>query len=322
MRPYFRPSSGRRSLLAEYSGQLGILVRRRHAEMGLIAARQEAERNAEVMYAAMLGAEAANRAKTEFLANMSHELRTPLNAIIGFSHLVAERGHKISQAQVSSYAQDIHNAGQHLLTEVNRILDLAKIEAGRAELQEEWFDVLDAATTSATFVRAQAEASGLTLTLDVPSSLPSLYGDRQYFKQILINLLSNAVKFTPRGGSVTLRADIDADGWLDISVSDTGIGIAEEELWKALMPFTQVSSELSRRYEGTGLGLPLSKGFVELHGGTLSIDSEKDRGTRVTVRFPPDRMRRESAHGALGHRSVSAPSETRGSSKNSESAAK
>jgi signal transduction histidine kinase len=262
--------------------------------MGLVAARQEAERNAEVMHAAMLGAEAANRAKTEFLANMSHELRTPLNAIIGFSHLMMERAHKLPQAQISAYAQDIHNAGQHLLTEVNRILDLAKIEAGRAELQEEWFDIPEATATSATLVRTQAENAGLTLMLDIAPALPMLYGDRQYFKQILINLLSNAVKFTPRGGSVAMSARIAADGWLDITVSDTGIGIAEDELWKALMPFAQVSSELSRRYEGTGLGLPLSKGFVELHGGTLSIGSEKNRGTRVTVRFPPDRLRREN----------------------------
>jgi signal transduction histidine kinase len=293
-------------LLAEYSSQLGILVRRRHAEMGLVAARQEAERNAEIMHAAMLGAEAANRAKTEFLANMSHELRTPLNAIIGFSHLMAERGHRISPQQISAYAHDIHNAGQHLLTEVNRILDLAKIEAGRAELQEEWFDMPEAVATAASFVRPQSESAGLTLTLDIAPGLPALYGDHQYFKQILINLLSNAVKFTPRGGSVTLTAKIEADGWLDISVADTGIGIAEDDLWKALMPFAQVSSELSRRYEGTGLGLPLSKGFVELHGGTLDIDSEKGRGTKVTVRFPPDRMRPNTAPGGapdmLGYR--------------------
>jgi signal transduction histidine kinase len=289
-------------LLAEYSGQLGILVRRHHAEMGLIAARQEAERNAEVMRAAMLGAEAANRAKTEFLANMSHELRTPLNAIIGFSHLMMERGNDIPISQITAYAQDINNAGQHLLTEVNRILDLAKIEAGRAELQEEWFDLLEAATTSTSFVRPQVDASGLTLILDVAPSLPTLYGDRQYFKQILINLLSNAVKFTPRGGSVTLAARITEDGWLEILVADTGIGIAENELWKALMPFTQVSSELSRRYEGTGLGLPLSKGFVELHGGTLGIDSKKGLGTTVTVRFPPQRLRKERLPGTYGHR--------------------
>jgi signal transduction histidine kinase len=304
-------------LLAEYSGQLGILVRRRHAEMGLIAARQEAERNAEIMHAAMLGAEAANRAKTEFLANMSHELRTPLNAIIGFSHLLIERGNRITPMQATAYAQDIHNAGEYLLREVNRILDHAKIEAGRAELQEEYFDLHEAASTSASFVRPQAETAGLTLILNVPPTIPALYGDPQYVKQILINLLSNAVKFTPRGGSVTLTAAIGEDGWLDISVTDTGIGIAEDELWKALMPFGQVSSDLSRRYEGTGLGLPLSKGFAELHGGTLSIHSEKDRGTKVTVRFPPSRLRRDGALAASAPNPVLSDS-----TRNPESAAK
>jgi signal transduction histidine kinase len=294
MRPYFRPLSGRRSLLAEYSGQLGILVRRRHAEMGLVAARQEAERNAEIMHAAMLGAEAANRAKTEFLANMSHELRTPLNAIIGFSQLMMDRHQATDPNRVGAYAKDINSAGMHLLAEVNRILDLAKIEAGRAELEEEWFDPAEAAEIPVTFVRPQAEGAGLTLAVAMPATLPQLYADKQYFKQILINLLSNAVKFTPRGGGVTLAAEIARDGWLAVSVADTGIGIAEEDVWKALVPFAQVSSDLSRKYEGTGLGLPLSKGFVEMHGGTLKIESEPRRGTKVTVRFPPDRTRTKS----------------------------
>jgi signal transduction histidine kinase len=291
MRPYFRPSSGRRSLLAEYSSQLGILVRRHHAEMGLIAARQEAERNAEIMHAAMLGAEAANRAKTEFLANMSHELRTPLNAIIGFSQLMSNPGQAGDARRVSAYAKDINTAGEQLLKEVNRILELAKIEAGRAELHEEWFDPAEAVGIPVSFVRPQADGAGQQLVVKMSEHLPQLYADQQYFKQILINLLSNAVKFTPRGGKVTLSADVAADGWLSVSVTDTGIGIAEEDIWKALVPFAQVSSDLSRKYEGTGLGLPLSKGFVEMHGGTLKIDSEPGRGTTVTVRFPPDRTR-------------------------------
>jgi len=257
----------------------------------LVAARQEAERNADIMHAAMLGAEAANRAKTEFLANMSHELRTPLNAIIGFSQLMTDRNQATNPARVTSYATDIHTAGMHLLAEVNRILDLAKIEAGRAELHEEWFDPAEAVEIPVTFVQPQADGAGLKLSVEMASGLPQLYGDRQYFKQILINLLSNAVKFTPRGGAVTLSATVSSDGWLDISVSDTGIGIAEEDIWKALVPFAQVSSDLSRKYEGTGLGLPLSKGFVEMHGGILKIDSEPGRGTTVTVRFPPDRTR-------------------------------
>ena len=291
MRSSFRPSSGRRSLLADYSSQLGILVRRHHAQMGLVAARQEAERNAEIMHAAMLGAEAANRAKTEFLANMSHELRTPLNAIIGFSQLMTNRNQATDPARVTAYAKDIHTAGEHLLREVNRILDLAKIEAGRAELHEEWFDPAEAVAIPVSFVRSQAEGAGQTLAVEMSRPLPQLYADQQYFKQILINLLSNAVKFTPRGGTVTLSAGVASDGWLSVSVSDTGIGIAEEDIWKALVPFAQVSSDLSRKYEGTGLGLPLSKGFVEMHGGTLKIDSEPGSGTTVTVRFPPDRTR-------------------------------
>jgi signal transduction histidine kinase len=308
MRPYFRPSSGRRSLLAEYSSQLGILVRRHHAEMGLVAARQEAERNAEIMHAAMLGAEAANRAKTEFLANMSHELRTPLNAIIGFSQLMTNPIQATNAERVTAYAKDIHTAGEHLLHEVNRILDLAKIEAGRAELHEEWFSPAAAAEVPVSFVRPQADGVGQTLDVSMPETLPELYADQQYFKQILINLLSNAVKFTPRGGVVTLAAAVASDGWLNVSVSDTGIGIAEEDVWKALVPFAQVSSDLSRKYEGTGLGLPLSKGFVEMHGGTLKIDSEPGRGTTVTVRFPPDRTRSVSpAH----HHLPSAESPTR-----------
>src|SRR3954469_18821268 len=291
MRQSFRPSSGRRSLLADYSSQLGMLVRRHHAQMGLVAARQEAERNADVMHAAMLGAEAANRAKTEFLANMSHELRTPLNAIIGFSQLMTNRNQAADPARVTAYAKDINTAGEHLLHEVNRILDLAKIEAGRAELHEEWFDPAEAVQVPVTFVRPQADGAGQTLTVAMEKGLPQLYADQQYFKQIMINLLANAVKFTPRGGQVTLSGSIASDGWLNVSVSDTGIGIAEEDVWKALVPFAQVSSDLSRKYEGTGLGLPLSKGFVEMHGGTLKIDSEPGRGTTVTVRFPPDRTR-------------------------------
>src|SRR5688500_2332578 len=191
MPSYFRPSSGRRSLLSDYSSQLGILVRRRHAEMGLVAARQEAERNAEITHAAMLGAEAANRAKTEFLANMSHELRTPLNAIIGFSQLMTDRNQATDPTRVTSYAHDIHTAGEQLLREVNRILELAKIEAGRAELHEEWFDPAEATEIPVSFVRLQAAGAGQTLSVEMAKNLPQLYADQDYFKKILINLLSN-----------------------------------------------------------------------------------------------------------------------------------
>jgi len=290
MRPYFRPSSGRRSLLAEYSSQLGILVRRRHAEMGLVAARQEAERNAEIMHAAMLGAEAANRAKTEFLANMSHELRTPLNAIIGFSQLMTDRRQALDPDRVTSYAKDIHTAGDHLLKEVNRILDLAKIEAGRAELDEEWFHPREAVEIPLSFVRPQADGAGQMLVVDMPSSLPQLYADQQYFKQILINLLSNAVKFTPSGGSVTVGVRYAAGSALMVSVSDTGIGMREEDIPLALSPFGQVAAAFARNHDGVGLGLPLARHLTELHQGRLEIESRIGEGTIVRLHFPAERL--------------------------------
>jgi signal transduction histidine kinase len=149
----------------------------------------------------------------------------------------------------------------------------------------------DLCRSSLAFINSQAVKKSIEVSYENDTSIVSLSADPRRVKQILINLLSNAVKFTPRGGSVKLSGTVLSDGWLDISVSDTGIGIAEEDIWKALVPFAQVSSDLSRKYEGTGLGLPLSKGFVEMHGGTLKIDSEPGRGTTVTVRFPPDRTR-------------------------------
>ncbi len=316
-----RLKSDRRSLLEQYGAQLGILVRRRHTEMALLGARMrrrhtemdllemriKAERNAESARLAMLGADAANRAKSEFLANMSHELRTPLNAIIGFSDLIIKQSEK-GQAETSSieYVRDINGAGHHLLEVVNAILDIARIEAGRLDLRDEWFELGNAMRLALSIIEKRAKDAELTLETDFMDPLPEVLGDQLQLKKIFINLLSNSTKFTLPGGRVTLKVSTD-EGWLVITVSDTGIGIAPENIWKALTPFLQVDSELSRKFEGTGLGLPLSKAIAELHGGSLDLASELTKGTSVTVRLPNERWR---ALGSTGAEAPAAP--TRG----------
>ncbi len=242
-------------------------------------------------------AEAANRAKSEFLANMSHELRTPLNAIIGFSELI-ELGSKAEAGDLrySEYARDIRESGHHLLDLINDILDLSKIEFGTEELDEEALEVSPVVGTALTLVKGRAERGEVRLSLDLPSDLPALRADKRKFKQILVNLLSNAIKFTPAGGEVTLRAWCRPDsGWV-FQVVDTGIGIDPADIPKALAPFQQVDGQLDRKYEGTGLGLPLTKGLVEIHGGSLDLQSRVGEGTTVTVRFPAARiLARETA---------------------------
>jgi len=282
--------SGRRSLLAEYSGQLGILVRRRHAEMGLIAARQEAERNAEVMHAAMLGAEAANRAKTEFLANMSHELRTPLNAILGFSEVLENGIAGPLQSRQMEYVGLVRQSGGHLLHVINEILDLARIDAGKLELDEEVVDPRRLVDQCLATVKDCAAAGLLGLSAEIGRDVPALMADRTRLMEILLNLLSNAIKFTELGGSVTLEARQAPDGGVAFVVRDTGSGMTAAEIEIAFEPFGQVDAGLSRRHAGTGLGLPLARKLTELHGGLLVVDSEKGRGTTVTVLLPPTRV--------------------------------
>ncbi|MCH8000544.1 MAG: PAS domain S-box protein [Proteobacteria bacterium] len=243
-------------------------------------------------------ARAADRAKSEFLAAMSHELRTPLNAIIGFSEIIkGETFGPVGSVQYRDYASDIHESGQHLLALINDILDLSKVESGVDELHEENIEVPEILESVLRLVQQRAENSRLELELDLSQDLPSLWADERKLKQILVNLLTNAIKFTDAGGKVTLRAWCRRDSGFVFQIIDTGIGIAAEDIPKALSQFGQVDSDLDRQYEGTGLGLPLTKALVELHGGCFDLQSRAGVGTTATVRFPATRIIR-SRHGA------------------------
>ncbi len=231
-------------------------------------------------------AEQANSTKSMFLANVSHELRTPLNAIIGFAEIMREQllG-PINNPRYYEYVQDIRSSGEHLLDMINDILDLSKAEAGELELTREAIDVGEVMSSVSRLMSEQAESGKLHFVSLSTVGLPRISGDKRRVKQVLINLLSNAIKFTPAGGTIELSAHSD-DRSVRITVNDTGIGIAPEELARVMVPFGQVDSEISRRHKGTGLGLPLAKRLVELQGGELTVASEPGRGTRVSVTFP------------------------------------
>ncbi len=236
-------------------------------------------------------AETANRSKSEFLANMSHELRTPLNAILGFSEIIkGELLGKLNNENYLEYAGDIHESGSHLLEVINDILDISKIESGKVELQEEEFDLPDMIDKSLRLVTERAQNNSIEIKLDLQPGLPNLIADLRLTKQCLINLLSNSVKFTSEQGVVTVRGWRETDGRLAISVSDNGIGIAEEDIKRVLLPFGQVESAFSRDHQGTGLGLPLTKSFIELHGGSLEVKSTLGAGTEVIMWFPVERV--------------------------------
>jgi signal transduction histidine kinase len=229
--------------------------------------------------------EAANRHKSEFLANMSHELRTPLNAIIGFSEVLQERMFGELNEKQAEYLQDIHSSGRHLLSLINDILDLSKVEAGRMELEPNTFDLPLALENAVTLVRERATRHGIALDLKVDERLGDFVGDERKIKQILLNLLSNAVKFTPEGGRIGLQARL-ADGAVEIAVSDTGIGIAPDDQATIFEEFRQVGTDYARKREGTGLGLTLAKKFVELHGGRIWVTSEVGKGSTFTFTLP------------------------------------
>ncbi|NQU60721.1 MAG: PAS domain S-box protein [Rhodospirillales bacterium] len=257
-------------------------------QMGQVVERNEA---LEQLAGAMEGMEIASRAKTEFLASMSHELRTPLNSIIGFSEVIKnEVFGALGNPRYLEYVGDIHGSGQHLLELINDILDVSKIEAGAMELIDEHLDIDGVINDALRVVQGRAEDDQITLSASISVDLPELVADRVRVKQVLLNLLSNAVKFTPSGGAVSVSAFIDEDRSMVVSVTDTGHGIAEEEIQEILEPFTQAKSGHAKRQEGTGLGLYLSKTLMKEHGGTLKIESELGKGTTVTIRFPKSRI--------------------------------
>jgi PAS domain S-box-containing protein len=249
---------------------------------------------------AMAEAEAANHAKSKFLANMSHELRTPLNAIIGFSDLMMQGVlGKVSPEPYVGYVGDIHKSGKHLLSLINDVLDMAKIEADRFELQRTPLDVTELAQGALIFVSHQAKEKNVSLKADVPRGV-TLTADERALRQVLTNLLSNAVKFTLAGGTVRLFANVLPGGALALGVEDTGIGMDEEGVEIALRPFGQVQSDISLTADGTGLGLPLAKALVEQHGATFHITSEVAVGTRVWAEFPAADVSRRSDAAARG----------------------
>ncbi|MGB0683431.1 MAG: sensor histidine kinase [Magnetovibrionaceae bacterium] len=243
-------------------------------------------------------AESATRAKSNFLANMSHELRTPLNAIIGFAEMISMFPDK---DKVTEYGLHIHNSGKHLLEVINDILDLARVEAGKQDLSETTFGVAAALEEVRPWLAGQAAAGGVQLDIAHVRSRLALKADNRLFRQILTNLIGNAIKFTERGGAVTVTVVVGtdirglepvADGFsgLQILVKDSGIGMTPEQVETALTPFGQVDSDLSRKFEGTGLGLPLARSLAALHDGEISIDSEIGVGTLVTLSIPPERV--------------------------------
>jgi signal transduction histidine kinase len=235
-------------------------------------------------------AEVASRTKSELMANMSHELRTPLNASIGFSDtMLHEVFGPMNNARYRDYTLDIHESGKHLLELINDILDVSAIEAGKLELRQSAIELEPVIRTCIKLVQLRADAGAVTLAYHLQPHLPELFGDERRIKQVLLNILSNAVKFTQEGGKVTLSAMSAADGGLRVEIQDNGIGMDEVGIRIALSPFGQVDSKLARKYEGTGLGLPLTKSLVEAHDGVLEIQSHLGSGTTVVVQFPPER---------------------------------
>ena len=273
------------SLIENYCSRLGTLLEARYTGLALLAAKQEADTAARHANEAMLEAKAADLAKTKFLANMAHELRTPLNAIIGFSEII-----KLDSIQprdrYPQYAEYIHDAGILLLNIINELLDLARIQAGKIDLEEQIIALGELIQSAIRTIAPIAQKKSIELCCDLTQSATLVCVDQTKFRQIMINLLSNGIKFTEPQGRILIGSDVDSRGDLVISIKDTGIGIPPEHLERVLSPFEQIADHLTKESEGTGLGLPIARALIELHGGNLTLTSDLGVGTTVALRLP------------------------------------
>ena len=251
---------------------------------------EELRRNQDRLIAAKEAAEAANRAKSEFLANMSHELRTPLNAIIGFSGMMSDRMFGPLNERYAEYANIIGDSGRHLVAIITDILDLAKADADRLLLTEEQVEIAEVVELGSKIIEDMARRAQIEFVSEIKKPLPAMIGDPAKLTQILVNLLSNAVKFTAPGGTVRLTIEQPLSQGITFRVEDTGIGMSPDQIPIALAPFGQIGNSLTRQHDGVGLGLPLTKRLVELHGGTIEIDSEPGKGTIASVHLPEERL--------------------------------
>ena len=284
-------------------GLVGVLIDKRLAQRNegeakrlrtyvteLEATRFDLEGATRKLRVALATAASASQAKSEFLASMSHELRTPLNAIIGFSEVMeVETFGPLGAPRYKEYAHDIHDSGKHLLALINDILDVSRLDAGGMTLDERDFNLHDVIMQALKMISRQARGKSIELVEHLAPALPLVHADERRIKQVLINLLANAIKFTPRNGSITVNAWLHEAG-LSVAVTDTGVGIAPENIAKALEPFSQIDSSVAREHGGAGLGLPLSSQLMQLHGGTLTLESTLHVGTTVTVTLPPSRL--------------------------------
>jgi two-component system cell cycle sensor histidine kinase PleC len=282
VRKYARHWFKKDSLMSEFSDHFGIAVTRHKSSVALRAAKTEAE--------------LASKAKSEFIANMSHELRTPLNAVIGFSEMLQHKPADDPQ-RVREYAGYINEAAEHLLALISSILDVSKIQAGKLQVDRSHIDPDPIVRSCLLITEIKAREKGITVDASLPQGPLSVYADPLRLKQVLINLMSNAVKFTPDNGKVTISVTPGADE-MAIEITDNGVGMTALEIETAMRPFGQVDQGFNKKYEGTGLGLPISAALVGLHGGRLTVESDKGKGTRVTVLLPmsaPGKHRSQSA---------------------------